>query len=62
MNTYICTYFHLFIFMLILKDLIKYFPLNNLEKCSLCNNAIIVEVSSFIIFDLNVNINNIVCI
>lgn len=41
-------------------DLIKYFPLNNLEKCSLCNNAIIVEVSSFIIFDLNVN--NIVCI
>ncbi|KYN97438.1 hypothetical protein PGSY75_1368300, partial [Plasmodium gaboni] len=24
-------------------DLIKFFPLNNLDKCSLCNNAIIVE-------------------
>lgn len=24
-------------------DLIKYFPLTNLDKCSLCNNAVIVE-------------------
>ncbi|CRG94041.1 conserved Plasmodium protein, unknown function [Plasmodium gallinaceum] len=29
-------------------DLVKFFPLNNLEKCSLCNNAIIVENSKCI--------------
>lgn len=31
-------------FSLFVKDLIKYFPLTNLDKCSLCNNAVIVEV------------------